>query len=91
MNHVNIRLQAELEEADVPVPPLHTDGTGESTLHEDFLDLNAITCAAERKVFVLTALVKTLSGYLDFFFFFLVAFNTSMSFFKAILYINIEQ
>lgn len=29
VNHVNIRLQAELEEAESQVPPLHTDGTGE--------------------------------------------------------------
>lgn len=35
VNHVNIRLQAELEEADVQVPPLHTDATGESALQED--------------------------------------------------------
>ncbi|KAK2909842.1 nonsense-mediated mRNA decay factor SMG5 [Channa argus] len=27
VNHVNIRLQAELEEAESQVPPLHTDGT----------------------------------------------------------------
>lgn len=29
VNHVNIRLQAELEEAESQVPPLHTDATGE--------------------------------------------------------------
>ncbi|CAM9339812.1 unnamed protein product [Lampetra planeri] len=29
VNHVNIRLQAELEEAESPVPPLHTDATEE--------------------------------------------------------------
>lgn len=29
VNHVNIRLQAELEEAESQVPPLHTDTTGE--------------------------------------------------------------
>jgi len=29
VNHVNIRLQAELEEGESQVPPLHTDVTGE--------------------------------------------------------------
>lgn len=29
VNHVNIRLQAELEEGESQVPPLHTDATGE--------------------------------------------------------------
>uniref|UniRef100_A0A673B4X6 Nonsense-mediated mRNA decay factor n=1 Tax=Sphaeramia orbicularis TaxID=375764 RepID=A0A673B4X6_9TELE len=31
VNHVNIRLQAELEEAESQVPPLHTDATGMNT------------------------------------------------------------
>lgn len=29
VNHVNIRLQAELEEGESQVPPLHTDAAGE--------------------------------------------------------------
>lgn len=31
VNHVNIRLQAELEEGESDVPPLHTDNTGMDT------------------------------------------------------------
>lgn len=31
VNHVNIRLQAELEEGESQVPPLQTDNTGENT------------------------------------------------------------
>uniref|UniRef100_A0A8D3CWR3 Nonsense-mediated mRNA decay factor n=1 Tax=Scophthalmus maximus TaxID=52904 RepID=A0A8D3CWR3_SCOMX len=33
VNHVNIRLQAELEEAESQVPPLHTDATAPPTDH----------------------------------------------------------
>uniref|UniRef100_A0A667WTN3 Nonsense-mediated mRNA decay factor n=1 Tax=Myripristis murdjan TaxID=586833 RepID=A0A667WTN3_9TELE len=33
VNHVNIRLQAELEEGESQVPPLHTDNTGERKFH----------------------------------------------------------
>uniref|UniRef100_A0A7N6AV42 Nonsense-mediated mRNA decay factor n=1 Tax=Anabas testudineus TaxID=64144 RepID=A0A7N6AV42_ANATE len=40
VNHVNIRLQAELEEAESQVPPLHTDGTGERRNY-DLKDLPA--------------------------------------------------
>uniref|UniRef100_H2U4I5 Nonsense-mediated mRNA decay factor n=1 Tax=Takifugu rubripes TaxID=31033 RepID=H2U4I5_TAKRU len=35
VNHVNIRLQAELEEADIQVPPLHTDTTDEEEEEKD--------------------------------------------------------
>uniref|UniRef100_A0A3Q1IVT9 Nonsense-mediated mRNA decay factor n=1 Tax=Anabas testudineus TaxID=64144 RepID=A0A3Q1IVT9_ANATE len=35
VNHVNIRLQAELEEAESQVPPLHTDGTDEEEVKDE--------------------------------------------------------
>ncbi|XP_078478761.1 nonsense-mediated mRNA decay factor SMG5-like, partial [Lampetra planeri] len=34
VNHVNIRLQAELEEAESPVPPLHTDATDDPEMRD---------------------------------------------------------
>uniref|UniRef100_H3CY72 Nonsense-mediated mRNA decay factor n=1 Tax=Tetraodon nigroviridis TaxID=99883 RepID=H3CY72_TETNG len=34
VNHVNIRLQAELEEADVQVPPLHTDAADDPEIRD---------------------------------------------------------
>uniref|UniRef100_A0A674MRX8 Nonsense-mediated mRNA decay factor n=1 Tax=Takifugu rubripes TaxID=31033 RepID=A0A674MRX8_TAKRU len=34
VNHVNIRLQAELEEADIQVPPLHTDTTDDPEIRD---------------------------------------------------------
>lgn len=33
VNHVNIRLQAELEEAESQVPPLQTDAAGEREMY----------------------------------------------------------
>lgn len=65
VNHVNIRLQAELEEADIQVPPLHTDATGESALHEHFLVFfvfAAKACTAERKAFDVIALYENFIG-----------------------------
>lgn len=35
VNHVNIRLQAELEEAESQVPPLHTESSGEKASTDD--------------------------------------------------------
>lgn len=37
VNHVNIRLQAELEEAESQVPQLHTDATGEKEILTSYL------------------------------------------------------
>lgn len=36
VNHVNIRLQAELEEGESDVPPLRTDNTGTRAMHHHF-------------------------------------------------------
>uniref|UniRef100_H3C1C5 Nonsense-mediated mRNA decay factor n=1 Tax=Tetraodon nigroviridis TaxID=99883 RepID=H3C1C5_TETNG len=45
VNHVNIRLQAELEEADVQVPPLHTDAADD----EEEKDKDAVECVDPEK------------------------------------------
>lgn len=37
VNHVNIRLQAELEEGESQVPPLHTDNTGERKFQSPYI------------------------------------------------------
>lgn len=46
VNHVNIRLQAELEEAERQVPPLHTDATGETGNRFHFMNIEKKSYAA---------------------------------------------
>nr|XP_020465403.1 protein SMG5 [Monopterus albus] len=46
VNHVNIRLQAELEEAETQVPPLHTDATDDLEMRD--LSAPPTDCSDER-------------------------------------------